>query len=96
MAGVGHNSEDQYSVTADELRSFMERVEQLEREKKELQDDIKEVFAEAKGRGYNIPVMRIILRERKRKPDDLAEQEAVLDMYRVALGMVTAAAYDDI
>ena len=96
MAGVGHNSDDQYSVTADELRSFMERVEQLEREKKELQDDIKEVFAEAKGRGYNIPIMRIILRERKRKPDDLAEQEAVLDMYRAALGMVTAAAYDDI
>ena len=96
MAGVGHNSEDQYSVTASELRQFIERVEQLEIEKKALQEDIKEVFAEAKGRGYDTTVIRILLRERKRKPDDLAEQEAVLDMYRAALGMVTAAAYDDI
>ncbi|MGV8987781.1 MAG: DUF2312 domain-containing protein [Cypionkella sp.] len=78
---------DAYSVTAEELRQFVERVEQLEVEKKAVADQLKEVFAEAKGRGYDTKVLRKIIALRKRKPDDVAEEEAVLEVYRAALGM---------
>jgi uncharacterized protein (UPF0335 family) len=78
---------DSYNVTADELRQFIERVEQLEAEKRDIADQIKEVMAEAKGRGYSTPVMREVIRLRKMKPDDRAEREAVLQMYANALGM---------
>ena len=74
-------------VTADELRQFIERWEQLDAEKREIADQQKEVMAEAKGRGYSTPIMREIIRLRKLRPDDRAEREAVLDMYRAALGM---------
>lgn len=87
MAGRGHNSGDVYGVAADELRQFIERIEHLAVEKSEIQDQIKEVFAEAKGRGYDTKAMRKIIAERKRDKDDLAEEEAVLDLYREALGM---------
>lgn len=76
-----------YAVTADELRSFIERAEQLEREKKDIADQVKEVFALAKARGYDTKVLRKIIALRKRKPDDVAEEEAILDMYKAALGM---------
>jgi uncharacterized protein (UPF0335 family) len=78
---------DAYSVTAEELRQFVERIEQLEAEKKDLADQMKEVLAEAKGRGYDTKVMRKIIALRKRKPDELAEEEAVLEVYKSALGM---------
>ncbi len=78
---------DQYSVTADELRSFIERMEQLDSEKKDLAEQQKELMAEAKGRGYDTKVLRKVIALRKRKPDDIAEEEAVLDMYKAALGM---------
>lgn len=78
---------DAYTVTAEELRQFVERIEQLAIEKREIADQQKEVFAEAKGRGYDTKVLRKIIALRKRKPDDVAEEEAVLDMYRSALGM---------
>ena len=89
MAGKGHNSgePDAYSVTADELRQFIERAEQLEAEKKDIAEQVKEVFAEAKGRGYDTKVMRKIIALRKRKPDDIAEENAILQMYGSALGM---------
>lgn len=74
-------------VTADELRQFIERWEQLDAEKREIADQQKEVMAEAKGRGYSTPIMREIIRLRKLRPDDRAEREAVLDMYRAALGL---------
>lgn len=74
-------------ATADELRQFIERYEQMEAEKKDIADQQKEVMAEAKGRGYDTKVMRKIVAIRKRKPDDLAEEEAVLDLYKAALGM---------
>ena len=80
-------SNDPYSVTADELRQFIERVEQLEAEKKDIAEQEKELFAEAKGRGYDTKVLRKIIALRKRKPDDIAEEEAVMDMYKAALGM---------
>ncbi|MDT8856441.1 DUF2312 domain-containing protein [Paracoccaceae bacterium Fryx2] len=78
---------DSYAVTADELRHFVERAEQLEAEKKSLGEQEKELFAEAKGRGYDTKVMRKIIALRKRKPDDLAEEESLLELYKAALGM---------
>ena len=79
--------QSQYRVTADELRQFIERFERLEAEKKDIADQQKEVMAEAKGRGYDTKVMRKVIALRKREPDDIAEEEAVLDMYKEALGM---------
>lgn len=78
---------DAYNVTADELRQFIERYEQLESEKKDVTEQQKELMAEAKGRGYDTKVMRKVLALRKRKPDEIAEEEAVLEMYKQALGM---------
>lgn len=76
-----------FAVTADELRQFIERAEQLEAEKKDIAEQVKEVFAEAKARGYDSKIIRKIIALRKRKPDEIAEEEAVLDMYKAALGM---------
>lgn len=76
-----------YNVTADELRSFIERAEQLEAEKKDIGEQEKELFAEAKGRGYDTKVMRRVIALRKRKPDEIAEEEAIVEMYKSALGM---------
>lgn len=76
-----------YRVAADELRQFIERFERLDAEKKDIADQQKEVMAEAKGRGYDTKVMRKVIALRKREPDDIAEEEAVLDMYKSALGM---------
>ncbi len=78
---------DPYAVTADELRQFIERFEQLESEKKDVAEQQKELMAEAKGRGYDTRVMRKVIAMRKRKPDELAEEEAVLELYKTALGM---------
>lgn len=75
------------STAGEELRQFIERYERLEAEKKDIADGQKEVMAEAKGRGYDTKVMRRLLAERKRDPNDLSEEEAVLEMYRAALGM---------
>ena len=79
--------DDAYNVTADELRQFIERFEQLEAEKKDVAEQQKELMAEAKGRGYDTKVMKKVIALRKRKPDDIAEEEAVLEMYKAALGM---------
>ena len=75
------------SVAGQELRQFIERYERLEAEKKDIADGQKEVMAEAKGRGYDPKAMRKIIAERKRDANDLAEEEAVIDMYKSALGM---------
>ncbi|MDC0736809.1 DUF2312 domain-containing protein [Cognatishimia sp. SS12] len=80
-------TEANYRVTADELRQFIERIERLEQEKKDIMDHQKEVMAEAKGRGYDTKVMRKIIALRKRDQNDIAEEEAVLEMYKEALGM---------
>ena len=76
-----------YKVTADELRQFIERFERLEIEKKDIADQQKEVMAEAKSRGYDTRIMRKIVSLRKRDLEDLAEEEAILSMYKTALGM---------
>lgn len=75
------------NVTIMELRQFIERYEQLDGEKKDITDAQKEVMAEAKGRGYDAKAMREVIRLRKMKPDDRAEFEAVVDMYREAAGI---------
>ncbi len=79
----GHN----INATDDRLRLLIERVERLEEEKKGIQDDIKDVYAEAKAVGYDAKIMRQIVRLRKMKPDDRREMEAILDLYKSALGM---------
>ncbi|PTQ72497.1 DUF2312 domain-containing protein [Celeribacter persicus] len=76
-----------YRVTADELRQFIERFERLELEKKDIADQQKEVMAEAKGRGYDTKAMRKLIALRKKSADEIAEEEAILDMYKEALGM---------
>ena len=81
MADVG-------GIAGDRLKSFIERIERLEEEKKALQEDIKEVYAEAKGTGFDVKIMRQILKLRKMDKDDLDEQEALLDVYKRALGML--------
>ena len=79
--------QDSYRVTAEELRQFVERFERLEIEKKDISDQQKEVMAEAKTRGYDTRIMRKIVSLRKRDLEDLEEEEAILSMYKTALGM---------
>ncbi len=74
-------------IAAQRLRSFIERVERLEEEKAALGADIREVYAEAKGDGFDVKTMRQIVRLRKLDSSDRAEQEALLDLYQAALGL---------
>ena len=83
----GSNINTAYNVTAAELRQFIERIETLDAEKREISGQIKEVYDEAKGRGYLIMAIRRIVKERAADPEALAEAEAVLALYRAALGM---------
>ncbi len=78
---------DSYRVAGEELRQFVERFERLEIEKKDISDQQKEVMAEAKSRGYDTRIMRKIVSLRKRDSEDVAEEEAILSMYKTALGM---------
>ena len=74
-------------IAADRLRSIIERVERLEEERKALAGDIKDIFTEAKAAGFDVKVIRQIIRLRKLEPADVEEQETLLDIYRRALGM---------
>ncbi|WP_375455111.1 DUF2312 domain-containing protein [uncultured Methylobacterium sp.] len=75
-------------VAADELRQFIERIERLEEEKAGIAGDIKDVFAEMKGRGFDAKAVRSILRIRKKDHSERQEEEAILELYMQALGMV--------
>lgn len=75
------------NVAADELRLLIERIERLEEEEKGIRDDKKDVYLEAKGRGYDGKIMRQIVRLRKMESHDRAEMEAILDTYKAALGI---------
>lgn len=75
------------NVAASELRQFIERIERLEEEKQTIADDIKDVFGEAKGRGYDTKAMKTIIRLRKKDRDERMEEEAILQTYMNALGM---------
>ncbi len=89
IPGVGHNSggSDAHGVARDQLRQFIERIERLEEEKKTISDDIKDVYGEAKGTGFDVPTIREIIRIRKKDKDERMEQLAILDTYLHALGM---------
>ncbi len=87
MTGIGHNSAPA-SFAKDQLRAIVERIERLEEEKGALQEDIKEVYAEAKGNGFDASIIRKVVRLRKQDSSERAEQEALLDLYMHALGMV--------
>ena len=76
------------TVAAGQLRAFIERIERLEEEKKTISDDIKEVFAEAKGTGFDTKAMRSNIRLRKKDHAERQEEDAILDLYMAALGMV--------
>ena len=80
------NSDNAHHVTADELKQFYERLDQLEAEKKDISEQIKEVWAEFKGRGFDVKVARIHRKDRKLSADDRAERDAILEMYKTALG----------
>lgn len=73
-------------VAAEELKQIIERIERLEEEKKTIADDIKEVYAEAKGNGYDVKVLRKVIAIRKRDANERAEEEAILDLYLQAVG----------
>ncbi len=78
----------QGSTTGNELRLLIERLERLEEEKKGLADDIRDVMGEAKGRGFDTKAMRTILKIRKKKKEEYQEEEAILETYMAALGMI--------
>jgi uncharacterized protein (UPF0335 family) len=88
-------SDSTYRVTATEIQQFIERVERLQAEQKELGEHVKEVFAESKSRGYDVKVLRKIIAMRKRDPQDISEEEAVLQLYLEALGMDSTMSDDE-
>ncbi|WFS07742.1 DUF2312 domain-containing protein [Methylobacterium sp. 391_Methyba4] len=85
--GVGHNSENADGVAADELKQIVERVERLEEEKAGIAGDIKEVYAEARGRGFDVKTIRKIVALRKQDHAERQEQAAILELYCKALGL---------
>lgn len=88
MTEVGHNSRKAGGVAVEQLRSIVERIEHLEEEKAAIAADIGDVFAEAKGNGWNLPAIRQILKLRKMDASERDEREAVVDTYRRCLGML--------
>jgi len=85
---IGHNSEGVSRFSKDQLRSIIERVERLEEEKKTISDDVRDVYAEAKGNGYDVKALRTIVRMRKQDANERSEQETILETYMHALGML--------
>ena len=81
MTEIGHNS-----IAKDQLKSIIERVERLEEDKAAIGSDIKDVYAEAKGNGYDVKALRAIVRYRKEDAQDRAEREAIFETYLNALG----------
>lgn len=80
-------NETSQTVAAGQLRAFVERIERLEEEKKSISDDIKDVYAEMKGQGFDTKAIRTIVRLRKKDQNERQEEEAILDLYMAALGM---------
>ncbi len=85
--GEAQESAQWGNISAERLRSLIERIERLEEERKALGSDIKDIYAEAKSAGFDVKVMRQLIRIRKQEPADVEEQETLLDVYRRALGM---------
>jgi uncharacterized protein (UPF0335 family) len=80
-------SETSQTVAAGQLRAIIERIERLEEEKRTIAEDIKEIYAEAKGTGFDTKAVRTIIRLRKKDQAERQEEEAILDLYKAALGM---------
>ncbi len=87
MADDEITNETAQTVAAGQLRSFIERVERLEEDKQAIADDIKEVYAEMKGTGFDTKAVRTLIRLRKKDQAERQEEEAILDLYKNALGM---------
>ena len=83
MSDAGHNS-----IAGDRLRSIVERVERLEDERKALTADVKDIYTEAKSAGFDVKVIRQLIRIRKQEPSEVEEQDALLDLYKHAIGMI--------
>lgn len=81
-------TDNSQTVAAGQLRAFVERIERLEEEKQTIADDIKDVYAEAKGTGFDVKALRTIVRLRKKDQAEREEEETILDLYKSALGMV--------
>ena len=84
IIGDGHNSQ---TVAGAQLRAFIERIERLEVEKKDIADDIKEIYSEMKGTGFDTKAVRTIIKMRKQDKSEREEAESILDLYLAALGM---------
>ena len=82
-----HENTEVGGIAAERLRSIVERIERLEEEKKALSSDIKDVFAEAKSTGFDVTVLRAVIRLRQKEPAEVEEQETLLDLYRRAVGV---------
>ena len=76
------------SFAKDQLKSIIERIERLEEEKKTISDDIRDVYAESKGNGFDVKALRTIVRLRKQDPNERQEEESILETYMSALGML--------
>ena len=85
--GEGHNSAGT-RFAKDQLQAFVERVERMEEEKKAIVDDIRDIYAEAKGNGFDVKTLRVVVRLRKQDTDERKEHEAILETYLHALGML--------
>jgi uncharacterized protein (UPF0335 family) len=81
-------TETSQTVAAGQLRALIERIERLSEEKDTIRDDIKDVYAEAKGAGFDTKAMRVIIRKRKKDQAERQEEDAIIDLYQAALGMV--------
>lgn len=88
MATIEHNNEPATKFAKDQLKSIVERIERLEEEKKTIADDIRDVYAEAKGNGYDVKALRTIVRMRKQDAQERQEAETILETYMHALGML--------
>lgn len=86
--GIGHNSEAAAQFSRDQLKAIIERIERQEEEKKVISDEIRDIYAEAKGNGYDVKALRTVVRLRKQDINTRVEQEAIVDTYKTALGMV--------
>lgn len=86
---------DVHGVVRDQLRAFIERIERLEEEKKTINDDIKDVYAEAKGTGFDTKILKKVIALRKKDEQERMEEETILDTYLVALGMIEAPVSDE-
>lgn len=85
MSDIGHNSGE---VNASHLRAFIERIERMEEEKRAIATDIREIYIEAKGNGWDAKIMRKIVALRRQDDDKRREEETLLDIYKSALGMI--------